>query len=155
MFLLVMLGILVWRVYVVIHPEPPKESIVTPPRPEIGENFPQDKKPGEPVAEPELPPPSDWSSLWTRNPFTYFSELSQQSAKDAEGKAVSIELLDIQNPKGAPRVLLGYGSTKKWHKEGDSFVSYKLQSINVEEKTCEVYSEKEGRDVVLRLKTGK
>jgi len=152
MFLLVMLVILVWRVYKVMNPEKVEDPPVAAPSTSVGAAFPATAKPGVPPEPGELPPPWDFSSLWTRNPFTVYSDTNKTSGTNND-KADDIELLDIQKKGGAaPTVKLRYGNTQKWHKEGDSFVSYKLLSINVEEKTCEVYSERRGRSIILKKK---
>lgn len=153
MFLLVMLVILVWRVYKVMNPEKAEEPTIPAPASSVGPSFPTDHKPGEPKGAPDLPPPADLSSLWIRNPFTVYSDTAQQGGRGSDAKQDDIELLDIQKSgTAAPSVKLRYGNTQKWHKEGDSFVSYKLLSIDVENKSCEVYSENKGRSITLKVK---
>ncbi|MBL7645296.1 MAG: hypothetical protein JNK74_03795 [Candidatus Hydrogenedentes bacterium] len=67
------------------------------------------------------------------------------------GKGVGIELLDLKEANGEWRARLKTNSSKKWYVEGEAFEAFRLESINVEEKSVVVYEERIGKSIILRL----
>lgn len=150
--LFAMVMILVVRVYMVVyHTNTGSNLLITPPSSDPA-RLSQAKRPGVPPSMPAVPPPVDWSSLWVRNPFTTLSANVESSGGTNEGKALNIALLDIQVNNGKPIAKLHYGNATEWHRVGDAFTSFKLTNINPDDRTCEVYSEKEGKYVTLKSK---
>jgi hypothetical protein len=153
--LLVMVGILVYRVYGVVNPPPPPQW---PPLPRPQTELPTDPAevqtlglPGDPTPRPPMDVPGTYSMLYNRNPFWYYSGQQKQDTKtEVDPKDLNIKLLDIQNAGGKLRAKLRTGdNATKWYSENDQFEKYELQKIDPDSNTVEIYSERFARTFTL------
>ncbi|MCX8063552.1 MAG: hypothetical protein N3G21_00070 [Candidatus Hydrogenedentes bacterium] len=149
--LVVMIGILGYRVYVIAFPPPPPaEETYSPPRKEVPEEL---KSP----LPPPIPPgsvPGTYSSLWRENPFWYYA--GEPSVGKGEQviseKDLGVTLLNIRQVGDRWRAQLRTRSTTKWYDEGEEFEQFILEQINPEEKTVVIYSEQYGRRFTLQMR---
>ena len=152
--LLVMVGILVYRVYGVVNPPPPPKWTKLP-RPLT--ELPTDpaalqgiELPGDPTPRPPMDVPGSYAMLYNRNPFWYYSgQQKQDSKQDVTAADLNIKLLDIQNAGGRLRAKLRTQSATAWYSENDQFEKYELQKIDPDNNTVEIYSERYARTFTL------
>jgi hypothetical protein len=153
--LVVMLLILCWRVFQVVSP-PDEEAMdrPTPPPPPAQTEPPPDWEGGPPERPimPGVPPQQDYSSLHQKNPFWFHgTQMGGTGRGGADGDEVDVTLESIQvPPSGEPLAKLVAGDAK-WYKEGEAFQSYQVLSIDPDAGTCEIYSEKLGQRITLRV----
>ncbi len=149
--LVVMLGILGYRVYVIAFPPPPPvEEIYSPPRKDV----PAELKPPVP---PPLPPgsvPGTYVSLWKENPFWYYAgePTTGRREQTVSERDLGITLLNIRQVGDKWRAQLRTRSTTKWYDEGEEFEQFILEQINPEENTVVIYSEQYGRRFTLQMR---
>ncbi len=118
--LLILVGILGYRVYVIAYPPPPeKEEVYSPPRKEV----PDELKPPLPPLPPAISIPGTYASLWRENPFWYFSgeQQASQGAGTITEKDLGITLLNIRQVGERWRAQLRTRSTTKWYDEGEEY----------------------------------
>lgn len=152
--LLVMVGILGYRVYGVVSPPPPPKWSALP-RPQT--ELPADpaelqgiELPGDPTPRPPMDVPGSYAALYNRNPFWYYSGQQKQDTKQEVTAAdLNIKLLDIQNAGGRLRAKLRTQSTTAWYSENDQFEKYELQRIDPDNNSVEIYSERYARTFTL------
>lgn len=152
--LLVMFGILGYRVYCVVYPPPPPQwSALPQPMTELPTD-PAEMQgieiPGDPPPRPAMDVPGSYATLYNRNPFWYYSGQQKQNAKqDITAADLNITLVDIQNTGGKLRARLRTESATKWYSENDQFEKYELQKIDPDNNTVEIYSERYARTFTL------
>ena len=153
--LLVMVGILGYRVYSVVNPPPPPKWDALPqPMAELPTD-PEELKvielPGDPAPRPPMDVPNTYATLYNRNPFWYYSGQQKTDTKQQEVSAadLNVKLMDIQNAGGQLRAKLRTESATKWYSENEKFEKYELQKIDFDSKTVEIYSERYARTFTL------
>ena len=157
MVLVIMVGILCYRVYQILDPPPP-------PPPPPNHSFPSDVVPEDRSlwdAPPECPAPPagpqlvDYTSLYRRNPFWVYAADSRARKDDEAGDAtddIGISLVRIRKmPDGTSRAeIQTKGRNRGWYREGEEFESFQLLSIDATAQTCEVYAEELGKRIILQ-----
>jgi len=147
--LLILVGILGYRVYVILYPPPPeKEEVHSPPRKEV----PDELKPPMPPLKPAPLIPGTYASLWRDNPFWYFSGETKgsQTTGTITEKDLGITLLNIRQVGDKWRAQLRTRSTTKWYDEGEEFEQFILEQINPDDGSVVIYSEQYGRRFTLK-----
>ena len=152
MFLAVLLVVLCLRVYTVVYPQDADED-TTPQFVDPRSSLPATWEPPDMPGPPPAPPLSgEFSSLVKRNPFSPWGALQETdpNADDGTGDISLVRIVPWRD--GSYRAELKTATTRGMrYKEGEQFESYILQSIDPDSNTCEVYSEKEGRTITLRV----
>jgi hypothetical protein len=154
--MLIMIGVLVYRVYGVFSPPPPpKWPPLTQPKTELP-TTPEEMEamalPGNPQPRPPLdvPSPGSYSTLYARNPFWYHSgKQKQDEKKEITAADLNIQLLDIQDTGGKLRARLRTKVTTKWYSENEQFEEFQLLSIDSASQKVEIYSTRYGRNFTL------
>ena len=139
MILVVLVGVLCYRVYGVVNPPPPKNP-EKPVRPtEVLESANQ-----PPVPEP--PPPPDiaqsYAEISARNPFRYDPAGASGAGKSGT-QDPGITLRDIKELNGVltARLLVKSTNTDDWHPVDDAFQGYRVTDIDAAAGTVTVYVE--------------
>ena len=146
-----MVVVLCWYVYKALNPPEQEDDILMVlPKSEVGSEVGGVEWPPPPAARR----PVDWSSIHKRSPFWYFSTPGATEQNDRGEQDARISLLNIRVVSGRPRAQLQTESSKKWYDEGESFESFELLKIDPEAETCDVYSERLGKVVILELPRG-
>jgi hypothetical protein len=155
MLLAVMFALLCYRVYVVVYPPPPPQfPLVKAPTAHLPESPEERKELGLPEAPPPRPPmdlPGNFSSLYNRNPFWYYSGQKQETGTEVTAENLGIKLLNIREVGGRWRAQLRTSSTTKWYDEGEQFEEFELQKINPEDKTVVIYAERYAKRFTLSI----
>ena len=152
--LLVMFGILGYRVYGVAYPPPPPVwPALQRPMTELPTDPAELKEiqiPGDPSPRPPMDVPGSYAMLYNRNPFWYYSGQQKADTKQ-EGTAadLNIKVLDIQNANGRLRARLRTQSGTAWYSESDRFDNCELQKIDPDANTVVIYSERYARTFTL------
>ncbi len=149
--LLILVGILGYRVYVIIYPPPPPaEKTYSPPKKEV----PDELKPPMPPLPPPLSIPGSYASLWRENPFWYFAgeTAKRQGSQEITPQELGITLLNIRQVGDRLRAQLRTRSTTKWYDEGEEFEQFVLEQVNPEDNTVVIYSEQYGRRFTLEMR---
>lgn len=154
MVLAVMVVLLCWQVYKVVHPTVESPD---PPIPRIRTELPDDPEELKDMALPEPPPPppertadTDYGSLYRNNPFHAIK--GQQDTKSATEDKPNISLKKIMTwADGSVKAQLKTKSATKWYAEGEEFESFRLMSIDMTAKTCEIYSEEHRKRFTLTM----
>ncbi|MBW7864997.1 MAG: hypothetical protein GX580_16385 [Candidatus Hydrogenedens sp.] len=153
MVLIIMVVVFGYRVYMVFTPPPtPDWPPVRMPIADLPED-PEEQKtiglPGDPPVRPPMDVPGAYAALYTSNPFWYYS--GQQQAQQPQAAAtIDVQLLDIQSAGGRTRARLRVGTRTEWVWENARFgEDYELRSVNAEEQTVEIYSERNTRTYVI------
>jgi hypothetical protein len=148
MVLVVLVAVLCWNVYKVVSPgEETKEIPHALPKGAIDSNY-------SSVLPIPPPPPrtsAQWDTIYTPNPFWYFSAQTVSNDNRKGPEDAGIRLLDMKKVRDKHRVKLQTAAAEKWYYEGDAFESFELLSIDPDEGTCQVRSERLGRVITLRL----
>ena len=91
-----------------------------------------------------------YTSLYERNPFWYYSGQKTSSASEQVSAAdLNIELVDIQNVRGKPRARLKTSRTTKWYSENEQFEEFEVTSIDAENQSVVVYSQRYSKSFTL------
>lgn len=139
LILVILVGVLCYRVYGVVNPPPPKN--VEKPRPPSDELAPANDPPA-----PEPPPPPDiaqgYAEIYSRNPFRY----EAVGASGSSGSGVQdpgIVLRDIKELNGVwtARLRVKSTGTDDWHPVDDAFQGYRVTDIDSASGTVTVYVE--------------
>lgn len=155
MVLFIMLVFLAYRVYEVVYPPPPpEEDALQLPQSKLPEDQAVRKDLGLPATPPVKPPldlPGDYTALYRRNPFWYFSGKGGGGSGSGSVTAedLNIQLLNIQEVDGRYRAQLRTTSTTKWYYEGEPFEEYTLERVNPQERTVVIFAERYGRRITL------
>ena len=146
--LIIMVGILGWNVYrVATAPEMAKLARHQPPKTENDGTLENPPLP----APAAIRMPGQWKSVYTPSPFWYYSSPTEGNAQKKGDEDPGIKLVRIQKmPNGKMRAQLKTGSTK-WYNEGAKFESFELMKIDADNNSCQVYSERLGKVVVLTV----
>lgn len=109
----------------------------------------EEGRPPSPPPNPLPPAPTPYNALIKDNPFAAVSTGSADGPRGEERP--NIVLLGIREwGDGTYRAQI-YTRTRKWYEEGESFEAYQLISINPEEQSVEIFSEKHGRSFTYRV----
>lgn len=154
MVLIVMLAVLAYRVYGIFNP-PPEEAWARLPQPKL--ELPTEHDERQELGLPNLPAlsapsglPGVYTSLYERNPFWYYSGQKTSSASEQVSAAdLNIELVDIQNVRGKPRARLKTSRTTKWYSENEQFEEFEVTSIDAENQSVVVYSQRYSKSFTL------
>lgn len=147
MILVVMFGVLGFRVYRMLYPLPTEEqAVLRAPRPQI----PDSEQPPTPPMAPPMTPPGTYASLFRQNPFWFYSRESTGTDKNAPVD-FGIRLLSMRKVGERWRAQLTTKSLTKWYYEGDEFEQFVLESIDPEKKTVVIYSEQYAKRETLSL----
>ncbi len=143
--LAIMVGVLCWNVYRVWYPVPlPEAAAHTAPQ-RVSEDEPTVNVPG---LEPRQT--QDWVTVYTPDPFWYYSQLTANTEKTKDVQDAGIKLILIRKVRDEYRAQLQTESSTKWYTEGDAFESFELLKIDPDAGTCQVRSERLGRVITLR-----
>ncbi len=151
--LIILVGILGYRVYIIAYPPPPEiEEVYSPPRKEIPDD--PNLKPPMPQLPPALAIPGTYAQLWRENPFWYFAgeTTSARGTHEITAKDLGITLLNIRQVGEKWRAQLRTRSTTKWYDEGEEFEKFILERINPDDKTVVIHSEQYGRRFTLEMR---
>jgi len=151
--LAVIVGILVYRVYMVANPPaPPEEAPLVPPKTKIDESVPPEVRPPVPQPKPPGSVPGNYAMLFRKNPFWYYGGTQQAGgSSEVTPESLGIALLDLKQVNGRWRAQLRTRSTTKWYDEGEQFEEFELQSISPEERSVTVYAVRHAKRFVLKL----
>jgi hypothetical protein len=148
MFLFIMVGILCYRIYVVVIPEPPEQApAVTAP----SENVPAGTMPPVPEMRPPMDVPGNYTQLYNSNPFWYHAGKANQDKGEISAADLGITLLDIKKVGDRWRAQLRTTSEKDWYDEGEPFEEYELVRINPEQKTVIINAKRYRKRVTLSM----
>lgn len=140
----ILMVILGWNLYRALNPsDTDEERIYRFPKQDIDDRL--DEQMPAPPAPPRL---AQWKALYTPNPF-WFNPSERRSEGPERSEEADIVLLRIRDVGGKPRVQLRTASATKWYWEGEQFESYQVFSIDPEAGTCQVRSERTGRNLTL------
>ncbi len=108
--------------------------------------------PGDPSRPPGQSIPEVRRALWERNTFWYNAASGAGDANEGEDlRNPGIWLLQIQKlGDDKLRARLATNTIRDWYDEGESFLQYKLISIDAEQQQCVVYSEELRRRLTLK-----
>lgn len=154
MVLIVMIAVLAYRVWGIFNP-PQEEAWARLPKPQL--ELPSDPEERKELGLPAMPPlptpsvmPGVYTTLYDRNPFWYYSGQKQSSGSEQISAAdLNIELVDIQTGRGNPRVRLRTARTVKWYSENEQFEEFEVISIDAENQTVVVYSQRYSKSFTL------
>jgi hypothetical protein len=140
MVLIVMVAILCQRVYQVMYPKPP-------------EDHKRRVAPGDSISElPPLPPPRPltdvkgaYASLYRKHPLWLHSKIGSKDKRDEGVEELSITLHNITTAPRLSAQLSTKTARKKWYSENEPFEKFRLESINVEDKTVDIFSEEHNK----------
>jgi hypothetical protein len=151
--LVIMVGVLCYRVYEVINPPPPVEIPVVPqPRNVI----PNDWKDAPPVPTPiptvDQQPPT--RELVSRNPFSTLSGGQGVGSTVGGEDDIGLQLLGIKPWSGGTfrAQVITKGGKKQYVSEGEEFEEFRIISIDKDAGTVRVFSEKSKKSTTLKLK---
>jgi len=151
MILLVMVGLLCYRVYAVLNPPEPEldAHLPLPRNPDLATLEPE-VKPPEPPIQPSSGGPGDYANLNRKNPFWYYSTQGD-AADEADDACAGISLVGFQQGGTNWMAQLRTTATTRWYSEGDQFEEFTLLSIDGNAGTVRVYSERVGEECTLEL----
>lgn len=150
MVLIIMVGILVYRGYVIMNPPPePPISPYRPPATEVTSGVVEDVPP---VVQPRPPMdvPQTYSDLQQRNPFRY----NVRAGGDSDGVAVEdlgITVLSILEGGGQWRARIRAANRTGWYTVNDETDTFEVLEINPEEETVVIMSKRYNRRFTLSL----
>jgi hypothetical protein len=156
--LLLMVGVLTYRVYEIASPAEP-ENMPTPRSP-LAELPPPAEAPEGllPPSVPGRPPagvPEDYGPLVRRNPWSFHASPAGGRTTVAGEQEEEISLLRIQMVRGEPRAQLRAGSQQRWVGVGQDFGNdYRVDEIDAEEGTAVVYAQRLQRPIQLEIGRG-
>ncbi|MGI6138268.1 MAG: hypothetical protein ACOYI9_04485 [Candidatus Hydrogenedentales bacterium] len=155
MVLIVLVLVLMYRVYGIISvPEAPAWPAIPIPLTELPDDRTDQESLGLPSRPPMVPTdgvPGTYTSLYERNPFWYYgSTTDSRDSQQIRPEDLNITLLKIQDVSGRPRAQLRTASTTKWYSEGEQFEEFELISIDAEEESVVIYSERYARQFTLK-----
>jgi hypothetical protein len=145
----VLVGVFCWNMYKVLNPE--KDPDLQP-HPQ-----PKNSLDGQSLAINVPPPPetqtsAQWATVYTPNPFWYFSGGSKPESDGTKKKdEPEIELVRIQKVGDKYRAQIHTVNQTQWYDENEEFESFVLLKISPEDKSCQVRSEGSGRVITLRI----
>lgn len=139
LILVILVGVLCYRVYGVVNPPPPKNA-EKPARPS------DVLDPGNEPPAPVPPPPPDiaqgYAEIYSRNPFRY-EAVGASGSSGPGAQDPGIVLRDIKELNGVltARLRVKSTGTDDWHTVDESFQGYLVTDIDAEAKTVTVYVE--------------
>lgn len=153
MVLIALVGVLCYRVYVVVFPpevkqEPKKPAAAAVKPPEF---------PTPPPWPPERMPMADASGLVRRNPFTIYGVQTDENAPlGGEEQTIPVTLTGFRKwSDGSMRAMLTVaGDRNRAYKEGEAFGSYTLERIDADAQTVDVYSQEFDKVFTLQAQGG-
>ena len=146
MVLLVLVGVLCFRVYVVYTgpvalPEPPTKIA------KAAEDL------TLPSARPALPRPVEFQGLVQRNPFTIFGMSSEKTDTSAGPERIDLTLERIvpwNDGSYRAEILSAIDGRKRRYEQGESFLDYRVVSIEPDTNTVVVYSSALDKNFTLK-----
>jgi hypothetical protein len=97
---------------------------------------------------------ADIAPLVRRSLFIYESPGKSSGGNDNlsdEDSRLQV-LMILEKPDGAHKAQISTGGKKTLLAEGESFESYQLVSIDIEEQACVIYSENSAKEIVVKVK---
>lgn len=139
LILVVLLGVLCYRVYGVVYP--PATKSVTKPVPPT-EVLDQANQPPAPVPAPPPDIAQGYAEIYTRNPFRYVAS-GTSAASTSGAQDPGIVLRDIKELGGvlSARLRVKSTGTDDWHAVDTAFQGYRVTDINADAGTVTVYVE--------------
>ncbi len=141
--LLIVVGVLCWRVYTAINPPPPPTPTVFRPPVALDNAADPEVLPPTPGVAPKTLIPVDRKELAKRNPFWYYADGNEGGeSTTARAEDIDLELRGIQSlPDGTQRARLRTKGRTRYYSEGDVFGQFKLLSIDSKKGTVTVRAE--------------
>lgn len=128
MVLVIMVGFLIERIYIVIQPQTTDNIPIRPPKQRVDPSL----LPGDPPPPPRIRQELDPSPLWDFDPFQW-NPLGQRGPAGGALDRPPVKILRFApSPTGGTRVQL-QSESKAWFDEGDEFEIYKILEINQDE----------------------
>ena len=151
MVLLVVMVVLFYRIYVVFNP--PEHAAEAPPALPHKE-VPEELQSPSPSPRPPLKVPANFSGLYNKNPFWYYSGSGgANDKKEVKESDLGITLHAIRDVGGKLRAQLSTTSVpKRWYDQNEKFEQFELVEVNPEDNTVVVYSEQYARRFTLHMK---
>lgn len=147
--LLLMVGFLCYRVWMVFQEADGGENTVPPPRPPVVDGAVDASMPPPEPRRPVAPPTSQ---LQRSNPFWLFSRpgASTEATGSTEEALPEMTLLSVQDMRGTPRARIRSG-TSRWYTQGMAIgkTGFIVGQIDVAAATVEVENPNTGQRVVL------
>ncbi len=150
MVLIIMVGILVYRGYVIMNPPPePPMPPYRPPNTEVTAGVLDDPPP---VVQPRPPMdvPQTYSELQQRNPFRYNERAGGDGAGVTE-EDLGISVLSILEGGGQWRARIRAANRTSWYTVNDETDTFEVLEINPEEETVVIMSKRYNRTFTLSL----
>lgn len=149
MVLIIMVGILVYRGYVIFNPPPepplpPYRNPIDDPSAVEGEQEPPRVQPRPPMNVPQT-----YSELQNRNPFRYNEGAGANSDDEEEEEDLGIELLSIREGGGEWRARIRSENRSGWYTEDEGTDAFDVLEINPEEETVVIMSNQHNRTFTL------
>jgi type II secretory pathway component PulC len=150
MVLLALVVFLFYRVYAVAVN---KETPPPPPPPSAANTR---EVPNPPPFPPDRPPLADAGALVSRNPFTIYGIQQAESSRTSEEVRIPLVLQRIVpwNDGQLRAELTTEDGRSRRYKEGESFQSYVLESIDEATRSVVVYSQEHDRTFTLKAQGG-
>ncbi|MBX7255432.1 MAG: hypothetical protein K1Y02_03635 [Candidatus Hydrogenedentes bacterium] len=152
MVLVALVGVLCYRVYVVVFPPAPKEETK-----KVAAQVKAPEFPTPPVWPPERQPAADASGLVRRNPFTIYGvQADENTSQTQEEQTIPVTLTAIKPwNDGTLRAMLSVsGKRVRPFKEGEAFEAYTLERIDADAQTVDVYSQEFDKVFTLQVQGG-
>lgn len=145
----ILVGVFCWNMYKVLNPEKdPEPPPLAPPKTSLDD----ERLPIEVPPPPPTPQSTQWTTIYTPNPFWYYSGGSKDDNQGPKGpEEPEIQLVRIQKVGDRYRAQLRTVNQTKWYDENEEFESFVLLKIDPENKSCQVRSEGSGRVITLRI----
>ncbi len=146
--LIIMIGILVYRGYVIFNPPP--EPPMPPYRNPIADPQAVDAGQRPPVVQPRPPMdvPQTYTELQNRNPFRYNERAGDQAPVD-QAEELGITVLSIREGAGQWRARIRSGNRTGWYAVNDSTDNFEVLEINPEDETVVIMSTRFDRTFTL------
>lgn len=153
MVLIVMVGVLVYRVHKVIDPEE-RETIDKLRAPvESYEGLPPEERPPLTPLPPTIDIKDNYTNLINRNPFWLYAKGSGTSKPgEVTAEDLGITLHKILENRGRLTAQISTQTgLKRWRSQDAQFEQFELVDINQEEQTITIYSQQYNKDFTFTM----